>query len=70
MSYNWDLKVVGLQQYAPKRKTRIINEQTIKHFQMLLNDETWDTVYKATCVNEMYNSFQTTLKDISKQASL
>ena len=53
--------MVGLQQYAPKRKTRIINEQTIKHFQMLLNDETWDTVYKATCVNEMYNSFQTTL---------
>jgi len=27
---------------------------------MLLNDETWDTVYKATCINEMYNSFQTT----------
>ena len=28
---------------------------------MLLNDETWHTVYKATCVNKMYNSFQTTL---------
>ena len=53
--------MVGLQQYASKRKTRIINDQTIKHFQMLLNDETWDTVYKATCVNEMYNRFQTTL---------
>jgi hypothetical protein len=47
--------MVGIQQYVPKRKTRIINEQTIKHFQMLLNDETWNTVHKATCVNEMYN---------------
>jgi len=46
--------MVGLQQYAPKRKS-------IKHFQILLNDETWDTVYKANCINEMYNSFQTTL---------
>jgi hypothetical protein len=35
------------------RKTRLINEQTIKHFQMLFNDETWDTVYKTNCVNEM-----------------
>ena len=25
---------------------------------MLLNDETWDTVYKTNCVNEMQNRFQ------------
>jgi len=43
---------------SPKKKTRLINEQTIKHFQALLKDETWDTLYKTTCVNEMYNRFQ------------
>ena len=35
---------------------RIPND--IKHFQTLLNDETWDRVYKTTHVNEMYNRFQ------------
>jgi hypothetical protein len=35
-----------------------MNEQTIKHFQTLLKDETWDTVYKSTCINEMYSKFQ------------
>jgi hypothetical protein len=49
---------IGLQQNVSKKQTRLINEQTIKHFQMLLNDETWDTVYKTTRVNEMNNSFQ------------
>lgn len=48
----------GLQQSVSEKKTRLINEQTIKHFQTLLKDETWHTVYKTTCVNEMYNRFQ------------
>jgi hypothetical protein len=48
----------GLQQNVSKKKTRLINEQTIKYFQMLLNDETWVTVYKTTRVNEMYYRFQ------------
>jgi hypothetical protein len=41
----------GLQQRVSKIKCRLINEQTIKHFQALLEDETWDTVYKSTCTN-------------------
>ena len=41
-----------------KKKSRLINEQTIKHFQALLKDETWDTVYKSACTNEMYSRFQ------------
>ena len=32
---------IGFQQNVSKKKTRLINEQTIKHFQVLLNDETW-----------------------------
>ena len=24
----------------------------------MLKDETWDTVFKSTCVNDMYNKFQ------------
>jgi len=48
----------GLRQSVSKKKTRLINEHTIKHFQTLLNDETWDTVYKTTCLNEMYNRIQ------------
>jgi exonuclease III len=58
--------MVGLQQYAPKRKTRIIIEQTIKHFQMLLNDETWYTVYKrkTRIINEQtIKHFQMLLND-------
>lgn len=49
---------IGLQQSVSKKKSRLINEQTIKHFQTLLKDEMWDTVYKTTCINEMYNRFQ------------
>jgi hypothetical protein len=30
----------------------------MKHFQSLLKDETWDTVHKSTCINEMYTRFQ------------
>ena len=49
---------IGLLQSVSKTKSRLINEQTIKHFQMLLKDEMWDTVYKSTCINEMYSRFQ------------
>jgi hypothetical protein len=48
----------GLQQSVSKKKSRLISEQTIKHSQTLLKDETWDTIYKTTCVNEMFNRFQ------------
>jgi hypothetical protein len=43
---------------SQRKKTRLINEQTIKYFQILLNDETWEKVYKTTSVNEMYYRFQ------------
>ena len=49
---------IGFQQSVSKKKIRLGNEQTIKHFQTLLNDETCDTVYKTPSVNEMYNRFQ------------
>jgi hypothetical protein len=48
----------GFQQSDYKKKIRLINEQTIKYFQTLLKDVTWETVYKTTSVNEMYNRFQ------------
>ena len=46
---------------AIKRKTRLINEYTVSHFQALLKGETWDTVFKSTCVNDMYSKFQDSL---------
>ena len=46
---------------ATKRKIRLNNEYTINYFQALLKDETWDTVFKSTCVNDMYNKFQYSL---------
>jgi hypothetical protein len=49
---------IGLQQSVSKIKSRLINEQTIKHFQTLLKDKMWDTVYKSTCINEMYSRIQ------------
>jgi hypothetical protein len=33
----------GLQQSVSQKKSRLINEQTIKHFQTLLKDEMWDS---------------------------
>jgi hypothetical protein len=48
----------GLEQSVSKKKSRLINEQTAKHFQTLLKDEMWDTIYKTTCIIEMYNRFQ------------
>jgi hypothetical protein len=49
---------IGLQQTVSKKKSRLISEQSIKHFQTLLKDEMWDTVYESTCINEMYSKFQ------------
>jgi hypothetical protein len=49
---------IGLQQSVSKKKSRSINEQIIKHFHTLFKDETWDTVYKSTCINEMYSKIQ------------
>jgi cupin superfamily acireductone dioxygenase involved in methionine salvage len=51
---------IGLKQSVSKKKSRLINEQNIKDFQMFLQDETWDTIYTTTCINEMYNRFQGT----------
>jgi hypothetical protein len=61
---------IGLQQNVSKKKTRLINKQTIKYFQMLLSDETRETVYKTTRVNEMYYNFQRIFYDIMKLAFL
>jgi hypothetical protein len=41
-----------LQKPAHKNKIEIIDEQTIAKFQMLLQEETWDTVYNADNVIE------------------
>jgi hypothetical protein len=49
---------IGLLQSVSKIKPRLINERTIKHFLTLLKDETWHTVYKSACTNEMYSRFQ------------
>jgi exonuclease III len=39
------------QQNPRKRKSRLINDQTMYHFQSLLKDETWDQLYAASGVN-------------------
>jgi len=49
---------IGLQQSVRMIKSRLINEQTIIHFKMLLKVETLYTVYKSTCTNELYSRFQ------------
>jgi hypothetical protein len=46
-----------LQKPAHKNETRIVDEQTITKFQMLLKEETWHTVYNADNVNRMFNNF-------------
>ena len=45
------------QQKSSKRKLRIINDQTIAHFLSLLKKETWNQIYNATCINEIFNKF-------------
>ena len=41
-----------------KKKSRLINDQTINSFQLLLKDETWNQVYNSSCTNEIFNEFQ------------
>ena len=38
---------ITLQQNIPKKKSRLINDQTIGYFQSLLTDETWNQVHLA-----------------------
>jgi hypothetical protein len=42
---------------AIKNKIRVIDAQTIAKFQLLLREETWDTVYDTEDVNSMFNNF-------------
>jgi hypothetical protein len=46
---------ITLQQNLPKKKSRLINDQTIGYFQSLLTDETWNQVYNSSCMNEIFN---------------
>jgi hypothetical protein len=46
------------QQNFPKKKSRLINDQTISSFQKLLKQETWNQVYNSSCTNETFNKFQ------------
>jgi hypothetical protein len=43
------------QQKFPKRKSRLINEQTIRYFQLLLKEESWNQIYTSSCTNEIFN---------------
>jgi len=63
-----DAQFIGLhkidlisQQKFSKRKLRIINSQTSFHFLSLLNEETWNQIYNASCINEIFNTFHDTL---------
>jgi hypothetical protein len=55
---------IRLQQSVSKKKSRLINERTTNHFQILFKDATWDTVYQSTGINEMYSKFQLFLKTL------
>ena len=44
-------------QYFLKRRSRVINDQTINYFQSLLKEETWNQLYTASCVSEAFNIF-------------
>ena len=44
--------------YAAKLKTQLINDQTTDYFLALLKEETWDSVFETSSVNDMYNKFQ------------
>jgi hypothetical protein len=46
----------SLQKPAHKSKTWIVVGKTIAKFQMLLKEETWDTVYNSKNVNRMFNN--------------
>jgi hypothetical protein len=47
-----------------KRKTILINNETITNFQTLLKKETWERVYKVKDTNCMFNSFLCTFLNI------
>jgi hypothetical protein len=48
---------IPLQKPAHKNKIRVTDDQTLATFQMLLKEQTWDTVYSADDVNRMFNNF-------------
>ena len=54
---------VTLQQkkFPKKIKIRLINEQNLKWFNLLLQEENWEQAYTASHVNEIFNKFHDTL---------
>ena len=52
---------IPLQKPAHKNKIWVIDNQTIAKFQMVLKEETWDTVYNVGNVNRMFNNFHCVL---------
>jgi hypothetical protein len=49
------------QKNSPQQiKMRLINEQTLSPFNLLLQEENWEQVYKASHINEMFNTFHDT----------
>jgi hypothetical protein len=48
----------------PKRKIRLINPETIAKFQMLLNEEAWDSVYNTDNIYSLFNCFHCTFLNI------
>jgi hypothetical protein len=52
---------IPLQKPTHKNKIRAIDDQTIAKFQMLLIEQTWDTIYSADNVNRMFNNFHSVL---------
>ena len=47
-------------------RTRLITKDTITHFQELLYNETWDSVYLNDDVNGSFNAFLNTFLNISE----
>jgi hypothetical protein len=47
-----------------KQRTRKVNNETIKQFQLLLKSETWEFVYKDDDTNIKFNSFLYTFLNI------
>jgi hypothetical protein len=47
-----------------KQRTRIINGETLTHFQSLLKQETWQSVYQTQDTNNMFNVFLNTFLQI------
>jgi len=40
-----------------KYKTRLLTTDTIGHFQKLLQEETWETIYQEHDINNIFNTF-------------